>query len=86
MVAMIATARFPGNCNLTLRLSATHKTIQVLRGNEWATYVNVNVRVNIDVPERCVTLTVICFWVVLAFCGRTELLWQIVTEKDLLQV
>ena len=46
----------------------------------------VRVLVRVNVPERCVTITVIYLWVVLAFCGRTELLWQIVTERDLLQV
>ena len=45
---------------------------------------NVHLLVNVNVPERCVTIIVICFREVATFCERAELLWQIVTEKDLL--
>ena len=55
-------------------------------GNLRAKDVNVRVLVNVLVPERCVTIAVAYFPELAAFCGRTELLWQIVTEKDLLQV
>ena len=48
--------------------------------------VHVNVNVKVNVPERCVTIIVTYFREVVAFCGGTELLWQIVLEKGLLQV
>ena len=47
---------------------------------------NVRLLANVNVPERCMTITVTYFRRVVAFCGGTELLWQIVPEKDLSQV
>ena len=59
---------------------------EALRGNEWATFVNVHLLVNVNVPERYVAITLSYFRAVAAFCRGAELVWQTVKEKTLLQV